>query len=141
VYSRTLQTLSSARTRIDREFDPAAIARLKDSADRDITFGGAELASKAIAAGLVDECQLFLTPIIVGGGSVYSRATFAPSSSFWASAASEAVSFTCTTAYGSDRLGYRRAWRRRGPGPDGPAVARMARPTRAPARKPNTCAR
>ena len=68
VYSWTLQALSSARTRIDREFDPAAIARLKDSADRDITVGGAELAGKAIAAGLVDECHLFLTPIIVGGG-------------------------------------------------------------------------
>jgi dihydrofolate reductase len=68
VYSRTLQTLSSARTRIEHEFDPAAIARLKESADRDITVGGAELAGKAIAAGLVDEFHLFLTPIIVGGG-------------------------------------------------------------------------
>jgi len=68
VYSRTLQTLSSARTRIEHDFDPAAIARLKESADRDITVGGAELAGKAIAAGLVDEFHLFLTPIIVGGG-------------------------------------------------------------------------
>jgi dihydrofolate reductase len=68
VYSRTLQTLSSARTRIQHDFDPAAITRLKESADRDITVGGAELAGKAIAAGLVDECHLFLNPIIVGGG-------------------------------------------------------------------------
>jgi dihydrofolate reductase len=68
VYSRTLQTLSSARTRIEHDFDPAAIARLKESADRDITIGGAELAGKAIAAGVVDECHLLLTPIIVGGG-------------------------------------------------------------------------
>jgi len=68
VYSRTLHTLSSARTRIEHDFDPAAIARLKESTDRGITVGGAELAGKAIAEGLVDECRLFLTPIIVGGG-------------------------------------------------------------------------
>jgi dihydrofolate reductase len=68
VYSRTLQTLSSARTRIEHDFDPAAITRLKESSDGDITIGGAELAGKAIAAGLVDECHLFLNPILVGGG-------------------------------------------------------------------------
>ena len=68
VYSRTLQTPSSARTRIERAFDPAAIRQLKESSARDITVGGAELASEAIAAGLVDECHLFLGPIIVGGG-------------------------------------------------------------------------
>jgi dihydrofolate reductase len=68
VYSRTLRTPSSARTRIERDFDPAAIRRLKESADRDISVGGAELAGEAIAAGLVDECNLFLVPIIVGGG-------------------------------------------------------------------------
>jgi len=68
VYSRTLQRLSSAQTRIEHDFDPATITRLKESSDRDITVGGAELAGKAIAAGLVDECHLFLNPIIVGGG-------------------------------------------------------------------------
>jgi dihydrofolate reductase len=68
VYSRTLQQIASARTRIEREFDPDAIRQLKHSSERDITVGGAELASRAIAAGLVDECQLFLVPILVGGG-------------------------------------------------------------------------
>ena len=68
VYSRALQTVSSARTRIEREFDPAAIVRLKESGARDIAIGGAALAGQAIVAGLVDECHLFLTPIVVGGG-------------------------------------------------------------------------
>jgi dihydrofolate reductase len=68
VYSRTLQTVSSARTRIGREFDAAAIRRLKDSSRSDITIGGAELAGQAIAEGLVDECHLLLGPILVGGG-------------------------------------------------------------------------
>lgn len=68
VYSRTLQTPSSARTRIERDFDPAAVRRLKESSERDITVGGAELGGVAIAAGLVDECHLFLSPIVIGGG-------------------------------------------------------------------------
>src|ERR1700749_3515304 len=68
VYSRTLQTPSSARTRIEREFDPEAVRRLKLSAAADITVGGGDLAGQAIAAGLVDECHLFLCPIVVGGG-------------------------------------------------------------------------
>lgn len=68
VFSRTLQAPSSARTRIERDFDPAAIRRLKDSSARDITVGGAELAGQALAAGLVDECHLLLSPVIVGGG-------------------------------------------------------------------------
>lgn len=68
VHSRTLQTASSARTRIEREFDPAAVRRLKQSADADIAVGGAELAGQALAAGLVDECHLFLCPVVVGGG-------------------------------------------------------------------------
>jgi len=68
VYSRTLQAPSSARTRIEREFDPAAIRALKRSSARDITVGGAQLAGEAMAAGLVDECHLFLGPVIVGGG-------------------------------------------------------------------------
>jgi dihydrofolate reductase len=68
VYSRTLRTASSAKTRIERDFDPAAIRQLKEATDRDITIGGAELASQAIAQGLVDQCHLFLSPILVGGG-------------------------------------------------------------------------
>jgi dihydrofolate reductase len=68
VYSRTLQTVSSERTRIERQFDAAAIKRLKESSRSDITIGGAELAGQAIAEGLVDECHLFLAPVLVGGG-------------------------------------------------------------------------
>src|SRR4051812_21319771 len=68
VYSRTLETLSSARTRIERELDPDAIERMKQSSDSDIGIGGAELAGQAIAAGLVDELQLLLVPVLVGGG-------------------------------------------------------------------------
>ena len=68
VYSRALQTVSSARTRIEREFDRDAVGRLKQSSTADITIGGAELAGHAIGAGLVDECHLFLCPIVVGRG-------------------------------------------------------------------------
>ena len=68
VYSRKLRTVSSERTRIEREFDPAAIRRLKESSRSDISIGGAELAGQAIAEGLVDECHLFLGPVLVGGG-------------------------------------------------------------------------
>jgi len=68
VFSRTLQTVASARTHIERTFDPDAVRRLKGAAGADITIGGAELAGQAFAAGLVDELHLFLGPIIVGGG-------------------------------------------------------------------------
>ncbi|HEY3190840.1 MAG TPA: dihydrofolate reductase family protein [Solirubrobacteraceae bacterium] len=68
VYSRTLETVSSARTRIERDFDPDAVRQMKAAADRDISVGGPDLAAHAIRAGLVDECHLFLTPIVVGGG-------------------------------------------------------------------------
>jgi dihydrofolate reductase len=68
VYSRTLQTVSSQRTRIEREFDAEAIRRLKESSSSDITIGGAELAGQAFAEGLIDECHLFLGPVLVGGG-------------------------------------------------------------------------
>jgi dihydrofolate reductase len=69
VYSRTLEAPSSARTRIERSFEPEAVRQLKASATRDISVGGAELAAQAFAAGLVDECHLFLAPVIVGGGT------------------------------------------------------------------------
>ena len=68
VYSQTLQTVSSERTRIEREFDPAAIKRLKENTQSDIAIGGAELAGQGIAEGLVDEFHLFLGPVLVGGG-------------------------------------------------------------------------
>jgi dihydrofolate reductase len=68
VYSRTLETVSSARTRIERVLDPDAIERMKQSSGSDISIGGAELAGQAIAAGLVDEMQLLLVPVLVGGG-------------------------------------------------------------------------
>jgi dihydrofolate reductase len=68
VYSRTLQSVSSARTRIERVFDPERIRQLKDASGRDITVGGPEIAGQAIDAGLVDECHLFLGPVVVGGG-------------------------------------------------------------------------
>ena len=68
VYSRTLSTAASARTRLEREFDPEAIRQLKLTATRDVSVGGPELAAEAIAAGLVDEYQLFLVPAVVGGG-------------------------------------------------------------------------
>ena len=68
VYSKTLETASSARTRIERDFDPEAVRQMKARAGRDITVGGPDLAAQAIKAGLVDEVHLFLTPIIVGGG-------------------------------------------------------------------------
>jgi dihydrofolate reductase len=68
VYSRTLPGATTARTRLEREFDPAAVARLKAAASADMAIGGAQLAAHAFAAGLIDECQLFLVPVIVGGG-------------------------------------------------------------------------
>ncbi|HEY2898794.1 MAG TPA: dihydrofolate reductase family protein [Gemmatimonadaceae bacterium] len=69
VYSHTLGNVSSARTRIERELDIEAVRRLKATSQRDISVGGPELAGHAIEAGLVDECGLFLTPIIVGAGT------------------------------------------------------------------------
>jgi dihydrofolate reductase len=68
VYSRTLAIVSSERTRIEREFDAAAIERLKETSHAGLSIGGAELAGQAIAEGLVDECHLLLVPVVVGGG-------------------------------------------------------------------------
>jgi len=68
VYSRTLETVSSAKTRIERDFDPEAVQQMKARAGRDISVGGPELAAQAIKAGLVDEWHLFVSPIVVGGG-------------------------------------------------------------------------
>ena len=69
VFSKTLETVSSERTRIERSFDPEAVREMKAAADRDIGVGGPTLAAHEIRAGLVDEIGLFLTPIVVGGGT------------------------------------------------------------------------
>ena len=69
VYSRSLEKVSSARTRLERSFDPDAVREMKDAADRDISVGGSDLAAQAIRAGLVDEIHLFVSPIVVGGGT------------------------------------------------------------------------
>jgi dihydrofolate reductase len=68
VYSMSLETVSSARTRLEREFDPSVIQEMKSTLERDVTVSGPNLAAQAFKAGLVDECQLFLTPVVVGGG-------------------------------------------------------------------------
>jgi dihydrofolate reductase len=68
VYSTTLETVSSARTRIERDFDPEVVRQLKASASRDLSVGGPDLAAQAIKAGLVDELHVFVTPIVIGGG-------------------------------------------------------------------------
>ena len=69
VYSKTLETVSSAKTRIERDFDPDAVRQLKASTGSDLTVGGPELAAQAIKAELVDELHLFVAPIVVGGGT------------------------------------------------------------------------
>lgn len=69
VYSTTLQTVSSARTRLERSFDTETVRRLKATAERDISVSGPDLAAQAIRAGLVEECHLFVTPTAVGGGT------------------------------------------------------------------------
>ena len=74
VYSRRLGSVSSARTRIERDFDPEAVRRLKAAASRRITIGGANLAGQALAAGLVDELRLLTVPVVLGGGKPWSPA-------------------------------------------------------------------
>jgi dihydrofolate reductase len=66
--SKTLQAPSSAKTRVEREFDPEAVRQLKATATRDLDIGGSELAAHAIEARLVDEYHLFLVPVCVGSG-------------------------------------------------------------------------
>ena len=68
VYSTTLAAVSTARTRLERSFDPQAIRHLKETSERELLIGGNNLAGQAFAAGLVDECHLFLAPVVVGGG-------------------------------------------------------------------------
>jgi dihydrofolate reductase len=68
VYSTSLTSVSSARTRLEGKFNPDAVRQLKSEIDHDIAFGGAHLGGQAFQAGLVDECHLFMSPVIVGGG-------------------------------------------------------------------------
>ena len=69
VYSTTLPAPATARTRVERDFDPGQVRKLKEAADRDLAIGGPQLAAQAIAAGLVDEYQFFVVPAVVGGGT------------------------------------------------------------------------
>ena len=69
VYSRTLDTVSTARTRLERDFDPDAVRALKAEVDHDISVAGPGLATHAIRAGLVDEYHQFVSPVMVGGGT------------------------------------------------------------------------
>jgi dihydrofolate reductase len=69
VYSRTLAEPATPRTRIEREFDPTAVTEMKNTAKRDITIGGPGIAGHALRARVVDECHLFLVPVVVGGGT------------------------------------------------------------------------
>jgi dihydrofolate reductase len=68
VYSTTLTAVSTTTTRLEHHFDPDAVRELKATATSDLTIGGANLAAQAMAAGLVDECRLFVWPMILGGG-------------------------------------------------------------------------
>jgi len=68
VFSATLEHVATARTRLERQFLPDRVRDLKESADKDISIGGPTLAAYALKAGLVDECQLFINPVTVGGG-------------------------------------------------------------------------
>lgn len=74
VFSRTLPDSTTCNARVERNFDPGAIRKLKRESDHDIGIGGAELAALAIEADLVDECHLFFNPVIVGGGKPAFRA-------------------------------------------------------------------
>ena len=74
VFSRTLTGVTTPNTRVERSFDLEAIRRLKGESEHDISIGGAELAGLALEADLLDECHLFINPVIVGGGKPAFRA-------------------------------------------------------------------
>jgi len=69
VYSKSLETVSTPRTRLERDFDPDAVRQLKETALQPLSIGGPTLAAEALRAGLVDECHLFLNPVVVGAGT------------------------------------------------------------------------
>jgi len=74
VFSRTLTGATTRNTRVERDFDPETIRKLKRESEHDIFIGGAELAGLALKADLVDECHLFVHPVLVGGGKPVFRA-------------------------------------------------------------------
>jgi RibD domain-containing protein len=100
VFSKTLESVPGARTRIERNFDPGMVRQLKSATGHDMTVGGADLAGQAIKAGLVDELQLFLVPTVVGGGkrALPSGVRSAPIWNYWARSGSQAVLSTSGTA-------------------------------------------
>src|SRR5262249_34361832 len=98
VYSRTLREPSTPRTRIESAFDPAAVRELKESADADLSVGGAELAAEALRAGLVDELHQVVVPVIVGAERAGYPMVSVSISSSRTSAASPTEPFTSTTA-------------------------------------------
>ena len=69
VYSRTLDEVTTSKTRLEREFDPGAVRRMKEESETDLSVGGAELAGHALKTGVVDEVHLYLSPVLVGGGT------------------------------------------------------------------------
>lgn len=69
VYSRSLAEVTTPRTRLERAFDPAEVRALVDAAARDVSIGGPTLAAEALRAGIVDDCHVYLTPVVVGGGT------------------------------------------------------------------------
>jgi dihydrofolate reductase len=71
VYSTTLDSVTSGRTTVERQFDPAAVRRLKAESDKELSVGGPDLADSAIRMGLVDDYHLFISPVVVGGGKRY----------------------------------------------------------------------
>jgi dihydrofolate reductase len=71
VYSTTLADVSTERTRLERSFDPASVREMKEAASSDFMIGGADIAGEALRAGLVDECQLLVRPVLVGGGKPF----------------------------------------------------------------------
>jgi dihydrofolate reductase len=97
VYSRTLTSVSTGRTRLEPEFDANVVRRMKASAQRDLAIGGSHLAAEAFHAGLVDEIHLFLNPILVGAATRRYRRACGWSSSWWTNAASGTASSTWTT--------------------------------------------
>ena len=98
VYSSSLDSASTPRTRLEREFDPAAVREMKDAADADLGVGGPTLAAEALRAGLVDELHQFLNPVVVGGGTAWLPPVSISSSSCSTSAGSPAGWSTSTTA-------------------------------------------
>ena len=96
VYSTTLHAVSTAKTRLERRVDPDSVRDMKPSAVSDLTVGGPTLAARAFGAGKVDECHLFVCPVLVGQGKPAFPATPAPSWICWRNTGSPAVS--CTSA-------------------------------------------